>query len=824
MRVFVHDLHSPLGRALAAAVVDSGEQLVGSVAAGQPTRVEGALDVLPVLAAADGGEEAVAARERLDAALLASDIVIWQALTDADGARAAVRLLKRDKEARRTFVAISSVLSWAKTAFTLEEDGDGSEAGGGDDWLPAGGLQESAFRSRRASAAFLDGKALEATVLAAANDALATVVVGAGILYGGGEQRLRGLFRRAWMLDEPLQLPQLRSGGKNLLPTVHVVDAARIALAAGRAAAAGDGDGAVADGDGAPAVPRYVLAVDHSRTTLRQLLTAISAEVGDGSLQLLSAEESEDVLLMQPAMATLANLHLAFDLSTAWQESIGGSWHAPAGLPAAARVVGDEFRAALDLRPLRLVVMGPPASGKTALAAQLARKFYLPHIKLGDVLQELLADGKDDGEEGGDDGKHGGGKDGDDGDDGDDGKHGDDGDDAPAASPLSKSAVRAALQASLDSSKERVKRADVRAIAAAVQWKLSQPLPRNKGWVLDGVPRSVGELLAVFAVPPEAGFTDAQLGMAHGSSSSSKGKGKKSKGKAAAAAEEEEAEADMLADLQLAGGLRPHGVILLRAEDELLQARVLAMDEEEVEGTHDTEEGLRRRLRRYKELCDDTLPLTPATLFERCLHTELLELEVTDSSVLSDLAERAADYAEGGGAPFNFHPTPEEAAAAAAAAEAKAAEAEAAMEAERKAGEEEEASDRARRDAADEARRIELQKQEAALLEARSQPLRNYLMRYVMPVLTKGLVDVCKVMPEDPVDYLAEFLFDHSADDVAASAASGVLSARTAAESGGDTAAASPATGDDDSSATAAAAAATAAATAAADGGGAREE
>lgn len=45
------------------------------------------------------------------------------------------------------------------------------------------------------------------------------------------------------------------------------------------------------------------------------------------------------------------------------------------------------------------------------------------------------------------------------------------------------------------------------------------------------------------------------------------------------------------------------------------------------------------------------------------------------------------------------------------------------------------------------------------MLEAQSVPLRHYLMRNVMPTLTGALIDVCKVRPEDPIDYLAEYLF-----------------------------------------------------------------
>lgn len=48
----------------------------------------------------------------------------------------------------------------------------------------------------------------------------------------------------------------------------------------------------------------------------------------------------------------------------------------------------------------------------------------------------------------------------------------------------------------------------------------------------------------------------------------------------------------------------------------------------------------------------------------------------------------------------------------------------------------------------------EVQKQEAEMLEAKSAPLRGYLVKHVMPTLTAALIDVCKTRPDDPIDYL----------------------------------------------------------------------
>ena len=48
----------------------------------------------------------------------------------------------------------------------------------------------------------------------------------------------------------------------------------------------------------------------------------------------------------------------------------------------------------------------------------------------------------------------------------------------------------------------------------------------------------------------------------------------------------------------------------------------------------------------------------------------------------------------------------------------------------------------------------EVKREEYELLEAQSIPLRNYLMKHVMPTLTQGLIDCCKVRPDDAIDFL----------------------------------------------------------------------
>merc|ERR1712157_549884 len=102
--------------------------------------------------------------------------------------------------------------------------------------------------------------------------------------------------------------------------------------------------------------------------------------------------------------------------------------------------------------------------------------------------------------------------------------------------------------------------------------------------------------------------------------------------------------------------------------------------------------------------------------------------------------------------------------------------------------EQEEKEHRAKRDAEWSERFEELKKEEAEILAERSVPLRAYLAKNIMPSLTKALIETCKIRPDDPVDFIAEFLFNCS-DPTAPKTKSGTeeeptvppLSAQTAA-------------------------------------------
>uniref|UniRef100_A0A8C7TC93 Adenylate kinase 7b n=1 Tax=Oncorhynchus mykiss TaxID=8022 RepID=A0A8C7TC93_ONCMY len=185
----------------------------------------------------------------------------------------------------------------------------------------------------------------------------------------------------------------------------------------------------------------------------------------------------------------------------------------------------------------------------------------------------------------------------------------------------------------------------------------------------------------------------------------------------------------------------PEFVFSLDSSDAFLKNRVLNLPESLVEGTSYSQEQFLRRLARFRE--SNVEDETVLNYFEELdIHPEHIERII--KSV---------------GKPKNYGPTSQELEEE----ERRSADRRLRTEAQKRADTErretEEAQQRAARWEEWSKCLEEVKKQEHDLLEAQAVPLRNYLMKNVMPTLTQGLIECCKTRPQDPVDFLAEYLF-----------------------------------------------------------------
>ncbi|XP_030786803.1 adenylate kinase 7 isoform X5 [Rhinopithecus roxellana] len=228
--------------------------------------------------------------------------------------------------------------------------------------------------------------------------------------------------------------------------------------------------------------------------------------------------------------------------------------------------------------------------------------------------------------------------------------------------------------------------------------------------------------------------------------------------------EEEEEEENVEDAQELLDGIREsmeqnaEFVCALDASDEFLKERVINLPERIVAGTHYSQDRFLRALSNYRDI-----NIEDETVLNYFDEIEIHPIHI-DVGKLEDAQNRLAikQLIKEIGEPRNYGLTDEEKAEE----ERKAAEErlarEAAEEAEREHQEAVEMAEKIARWEEWNKRLEEVKREERELLEAQSIPLRNYLMTYVMPTLIQGLNECCNVRPEDPVDFLAEYLFKNN--------------------------------------------------------------
>eukprot|EP00052_Salpingoeca_macrocollata_P017549 m.143118 g.143118 ORF g.143118 m.143118 type:complete len:682 (-) comp20426_c0_seq1:60-2105(-) len=602
-------------------------------------------------------------KDAVQAALLSADYVVYDLFSSeaaADDATWAVGVLEAEAGnfgSAKTFLALSQLLTWGRTQPSDPDDPD----------LP---LSEEEYKRRRPHSSYKVHTNAEKVIIKAGkkeDGKLKTYVINSGVLYGAGENVFHGLFKTAWQLQQP-EVP-VYGGGENALPTIHVLDLCDVVLCVLETGPA----------------TRYIVATDEGQYSLGDIARAVSEALDSGKVRAVRKEDALlDTTCSQLQLDTLL-LNLKFDAATVKELAV--EWRCSGGLVEALPALVDEYKQARNLQAVKIVIAGPPASGKSTTARDIARHYKLPHLHLRGVIAERIArltasaalldqprpeDATEEQEQ------------------------------ALEQAQADKDELEA-MQASCDNG--RYPDSDV---LAWFQERLRTRACRNQGYVLDGYPKTEAMAKLLFAEPENADNPDPAL--------------------------------------------LPEFVFALDASDEFLRDRVMNMPEAEVQGTHNTEDGFNRRIAQYRaQNTDDNTVLNFYDFLE--IHPD--HIDVTKADPVLHITKAVGPARNYGLAPAEQQEVDRiHAAKQAAVDQAEAEEKAAQMSAV--------ALQHAQQQEEWDHKLDEVRRQEKEMLEEQSLPLRNFLMKHVMPTLSKGLMEVCQARPADPVDFLAEFLFKNN--------------------------------------------------------------
>ena len=110
-------------------------------------------------------------------------------------------------------------------------------------------------------------------------------------------------------------------------------------------------------------------------------MNAISAGMGSGQVQHLELDEAID-----EDWCEFLTIDLKMQTSKFFLDDSKVEWHCKGGLCSSLPQLNAEFNLYRGLFPLKVVVAGPPGSGKTHFSQKLAESYGVPHIKVDDIV------------------------------------------------------------------------------------------------------------------------------------------------------------------------------------------------------------------------------------------------------------------------------------------------------------------------------------------------------------------------------------------------------------------------------------------------------
>ncbi|KAJ8676621.1 hypothetical protein QAD02_012408 [Eretmocerus hayati] len=263
----------------------------------------------------------------------------------------------------RHFVLISSISTWSRS----RPDTSGEP------------LTEADYRKRRSHEAFKRKLECERAVLSMTSARkhselarkLQAIVLCAGLTYGDEEGLLEPLFKLAWLNEK--QLPVIEPGD-NLVPLLHVRDLAAAVYAIM---------------DDWPKI-RYIVAVEKEVSKQKSIVKAISRVLSTGNLKFVSEEEAvfqfeipEVVLNAMTLNTNISPAHLINNSRMNWQSERCFCKNISA--------IVEEYRISRNLLPIRVIILGPPASGKTTLAKALCQHYKLHYVSEKTLVAETIS-------------------------------------------------------------------------------------------------------------------------------------------------------------------------------------------------------------------------------------------------------------------------------------------------------------------------------------------------------------------------------------------------------------------------------------------------
>ena len=240
--------------------------------------------------------------------------------------------------------------------------------------------KESEYNKRIPNSKYFYYKILETLALTKINPKLISYVICPGFIYGCGEDIFFDYFRASW--KGSLEYMPILGEGENHIPTIHILDLIHTLKRV----------------INLKPESNYIFACDKTKNpTLKNILNTIGKGIGG-----IEAKVIKDFDINKINMPHYAELSIDLRIKNSLimedeprkpkedkedYEERKFQWHCEYGIPENINKLSEEFNLYRDLKPIKIIISGPPYGGKSTIAQMLSEKYKITHFTIDKICE-----------------------------------------------------------------------------------------------------------------------------------------------------------------------------------------------------------------------------------------------------------------------------------------------------------------------------------------------------------------------------------------------------------------------------------------------------
>ena len=240
--------------------------------------------------------------------------------------------------------------------------------------------KESEFNKRIPNSKYFYYKILESLALSKINSNLKAYVICPGFIYGCGEDIFFDYFRESWKSN--LEYMPIIGEGDNHIPTIHILDLIHTIKRVVNLK---------------PDI-NYIFACDKTKNpTMKNILNHICKGIGGIETKIIKdfdlnkiniphyAELSIDLRIKYSSIMEDEPRRKKEDIEDYEERKF--KWHCEFGIPENIELLSEEFNLYRDLKPIKIIISGPPYGGKSTIAKKISEKYKIKHYTIDKICE-----------------------------------------------------------------------------------------------------------------------------------------------------------------------------------------------------------------------------------------------------------------------------------------------------------------------------------------------------------------------------------------------------------------------------------------------------